>query len=108
MARTVTGGALVALALSGLFFFGAWQALLAPSSPDGEIMEFSWLLLRILVLSVVVFETGVLLATLPFPVAVAACFLVWTGGAVLLRVCPVRLFRMALRRDPVSDVEKSD
>jgi O-antigen/teichoic acid export membrane protein len=63
--------------------------------------------LRILVLSAAVFETGVLLAALPFPVAAAGCFGVWIGGAALLRVFPKRLFRMALLRESEPGPDKT-
>lgn len=65
-----------------------------------------WPLVRILLLSAGVYETGSLLATSAFPVAAAGCFLVWVIGAALLRVFPRQLFRMALRRGSESDPDK--
>ncbi|MEW5702285.1 MAG: glycosyltransferase family 39 protein [Candidatus Zixiibacteriota bacterium] len=49
--RSIVGAILVLVAASGVFAFDFWQEALAGLSPDGVIMEYSWLVLRIMMIA---------------------------------------------------------
>jgi len=108
--RVIAGIALILIAVSGVVGFGLWQHALAGLSPDGVIMDYSWLILRIMLMALAA-PGLVLVAAQPVRRVVTkwhhslrrlptAAFLTYTlGTAALLRVAAVLILPLRLISD---------
>jgi len=108
--RVIAGVALILVATSAVLTFDLWQRALAGLSPDGVIMDLSWVLLRIMLMALI--APGIVLVA---PGVVAgrivrgqvwmrrlpvSAFLTYTlAGAAVLRIIVVLLLPLRLTGD---------
>ncbi len=108
--RVFIGSFFIVIAISAVVGFGNWQQALAGLSPDGQVTEYSWVALRIMLAAL--FVPGVALVA-PTPIiallvrghaALArlpiSTFLTYTlGAAVMLRIVVILIMPLRLVSD---------